>query len=59
MIIKEYSDLKKVKNNTIVDLNYLNPKMVIRAIDFLAGLTCKKGSLKKLESNKFLVIIGD
>ena len=59
MIIKEYSDLKKVKNNDIVDLSYLNPKLTIRAIDFLAGLTCKKGSLKKLENNKFLVKIGE
>lgn len=59
MIIRNYSDLKKVEDNMVVDLSLLSPKLAIRAIDFLAGLTCKKGSLTKIEKNKFLVRIGD
>ena len=59
MIIKNYSDLEKVENNMIVDLNELSPKLALRAIDFLLGLTFKKGSLKKVERGKYLVIIGE
>lgn len=59
MIIKNYSDLQKIVDGMIIDLSLLDPKLATRAIDFLAGLTCKKGSLKKIEKNKFLVRIGD
>lgn len=59
MIIEKYGDLRNIKDNMIVDLSKLNLKTKTRVIDFLAGLTFKNGSLKKLESNKFLVRIGD
>mgnify|MGYP002627024115 CR=1 FL=1 len=57
MIIEKYSDLEKVEDNMIVDLTKLSPRLATRALDFLAGLTCKNGSLTKLENNKFLVKI--
>ena len=41
MKIKSYKDLEKVEDNMIVDLSELEPKLMIRAIDFLTGLTCK------------------
>ena len=59
MKIKEYSDLKKVEDNMIVDITELDLKIARRVVDFLAGLTFKKGSLKKIEKGKFLVRIGD
>ena len=59
MIIKKYSDLEKVEDNMVVDLSELELKLITRAIDFLAGLTCKKGSLTKIASNKFLVKLGE
>lgn len=55
MIIEKYSDIEKIKDNMIVDLSKLEPKIAIRVIDFLNGLTFKNGSLKKLESGKYLV----
>ena len=55
MKIKKYSDLEKIEDNMIVDLTELDSTMTKRAIDFLAGLICKNGSLTKLESGKFLV----
>ena len=59
MKIKKYSDLKKVDDNMIVDITELDFKIARRVIDFLAGLTFKKGSLKKIEKGKFLVRIGE
>lgn len=59
MIIRTFEELKEVEDNMIVDLTELNPINVLRAIDFLAGLTCKGGELKKIERGKFLVRIGD
>ena len=59
MIIEKYEDLKNVEDNMVVDLTKLSPMLALRAIDFLAGLTCKNGSLTKLESGKFLVRIGE
>ena len=59
MIIKNYSDLEKVENNMIVDLSELSPKLALRAIDFLLGLTFKNGSLKKISRDKYLVIINN
>ena len=58
MIIEKYEDLKKVEDNMVVDLTKLIPIHALRAIDFLAGLTSKGGSLTKIESGKFLVRIG-
>lgn len=58
MIIEKYDDLKKIEDNMVVDLTKLAPMHALRAIDFLAGLTCKGGSLTKIESGKFLVRIG-
>ena len=58
MIVKEYSDLKNVEDNMVVDLTKLSPMLALRAIDFLSGLTFKGGSLKKVERGKFLVRIG-
>lgn len=55
MIIEKYSDIEKIDDNMIVDLSKLEPKIAIRVIDFLNGLTFKNGSLKKLESGKYLV----
>ena len=55
MKIMNYNDLRKVSDNTIVDLSSLSSRDFIRVVDFLAGLTYKKGSLTKLEKNKFLV----
>lgn len=55
MIIEKYSDIEKIEDNMIVDLSKLEPKIAIRVIDFLNGLTFKNGSLKKLESGKYLV----
>lgn len=57
MQIERYSDLEKIENNMIVDLSKLEQKVLLRALDFLLGLTIKKGSLKKLENNRYLVII--
>lgn len=57
MIIEKYSDIEKIEDNMIVDLSKLEPKIAIRVIDFLNGLTFKNGSLKKLESGKYLVKI--
>ena len=59
MKIKSYSDLVKVEGNMVVDLSGLDPKLTTRAIDFLAGLTCKKGSLIKITRDRFLVKLGD
>ena len=59
MKIKSYSDLEKVKDDMVVDLSELEPKLVTRAIDFLTGLTCKKGILTKIARAKFLVRIGE
>lgn len=58
MIIKKYEDLKNVKDNMIVDLSELSPKQAMRAIDFLAGLASKNGSLTKVGNGKFLIKIG-
>ena len=58
MKIKSYKDLEKVEDNMIVDVSELEPKLMIRAIDFLTGLTCKNGSLMKVERHKFLVRFG-
>lgn len=58
MIIEKYSDLEKVEDGMIVDLSKLSIKLSLRALDFLLGLTCKNGSLKKIERNKYLVKIG-
>ena len=58
MKIKSYKDLEKVEDNMIVDLSELEPKLMVRAIDFLTGLTCKKGILMKVERHKFLVRLG-
>lgn len=58
MIIEKYEDLKNVEDNMVVDLTKLSPMLALRAIDFLAGLTSKNGSLKKVSSGKFLVRIG-
>lgn len=55
MKIKNYSDLRNVSDDMVVDLSELSSKQFIRAIDFLAGLTYETGSLTKLEKNKFLV----
>ena len=55
MKIKNYSDLKNVGDEMIIDLSELKSKQFIKAINFLAGLTFKKGSLTKLENNKYLV----
>ena len=55
MIIEKYSDIEKIEDNMIVDLSKLEPKIAIRVIEFLNGLTFKNGSLKKLESGKYLV----
>lgn len=55
MIIEKYSDLKKVKNNVIIDLSKLNSNLYIRALDFLAGLTFRNGRIIKLEKQKFLI----
>lgn len=57
MKIKSYSDLEKVEDNMVVDLSELEPKLAMRAIDFLAGLTFKKGRLTKISSHKYLVKI--
>ena len=57
MKIKSYEDLAKVENNMEVDLSELNPNLQKRAIDFLNGLTCKKGSLTKIACQKYLVKI--
>lgn len=57
MKIKSYEDLAKVKNNMVVDLSELEPKLATRAIDFLAGLTCKNGSLNKISCQQYLVKI--
>ncbi len=57
MKIKSYSDLEKVEDNMVVDLSLLEPKLIKRAIDFLAGLTCKNGSLTKLSCYTYLVKI--
>ena len=59
MIIRNYSDLEKVKDNMTVDLSKLSPKLSLRAIDFLLGLTYKSGSLKRVKRSKYLVRIGD
>ncbi len=56
MKIKSYDDLAKVENNMEVDLSELNPNLQKRAIDFLNGLTCKKGALIKIACQKYLVI---
>ena len=55
MIIEKYSDLEKIEDNMIVDLTKLSLKLKERALDFLAGLTSKHGSLKKIECDKYLV----
>ena len=59
MIIEKYSDLEKVEDGMIVDLTKLSPRMSVRALDFLAGLTFRNGSLKKIEKDKYLVKIND
>jgi len=59
MMLKKYEDLKNVEDNMIVDLTELDLEIAKRAIDFLAGLTCKNGSLIKLAKNRYLVRIGE
>nr|MBP3259257.1 cell division protein SepF [Bacilli bacterium] len=59
VVIENYSDLEKVSDNLIVDISKLSPKLSLRAIDFLLGLTYKFGSLKRIERCKYLVRIGD
>ncbi len=57
MKIKSYRDLEKIKDNMMVDLTELDSKLITRSIDFLAGLTCKKGNLTKIACHKYLVKI--
>ncbi len=57
MKIKSYSDLEKVEDNMLVDLTELEPRLIARAIYFLAGLTCKNGSLTKISCHQYLVKI--
>lgn len=57
MKIKSYSDLEKVEDSMVIDLTELEPKLIMRTIDFLTGLTCKKGSLTKIACHKYLVKI--
>ena len=57
MKIKKYSDLEKIDDNMVVDLCEANPKLIRRTIDFLTGLTCKKGGLTKIACYQYLVKI--
>lgn len=57
MVIEKFSDLTKVKDNTVVDLSKLEPSQRRQAISFLSGLTYKGGNLKKIACHKFLVRI--
>ena len=59
--IDNYKDLEKIVNATYIefkiDLQDCELKDKKRVVDFLAGLTCKCGSLKKLSKEEFEVKI--
>ena len=50
-------DIAKISNNFIINLSNLSIKDKIRTIDFLTGLTIKKGSIVKISSSVFKISI--
>lgn len=47
----------KEENSIIIEVAGYDSRDRVRIIDFVAGLVCYNGKLKKLEANKFLVVL--